>query len=455
MAERETSKKLMNSEGQEMKLRGGRRQLTLIQKLMASYLAIAFFSIAAIVFSITGLYSLNKIVNDIARNDFTVINSTNSLLESINAQERYAAKYSILTSPEFVELFHNRDKKFVSIISAMEKTSLPERVAPIYKAYNGFRSEANLIFQQKTKELNNLKSSAEEVRDSIKIFFQDQQTLLNAKLEKANEKQVMTIKWSFLISFTGIFLSICVIAVFLYNTFTALKKLKRATFRIAEGDFDFDPQIPPGDEFGDLARDFTRMAAKLKQLEQMCLDASPLTRLPGNIAIEKVLDRKLQEDEPFAVCYGDLDNFKAYNDRYGYIKGSEVIKMTGEIIYHVVKTHSDKDAFVGHVGGDDFVMVVPTQDVNAVCTAVIDSFTEQIREHYSDEDLARGAIAGVDRYGVKRVFPIMTISIAVLTCQKGDYDSAVKIAKAAVQIKEYVKESTGSNFLINRRRKER
>jgi hypothetical protein len=100
-------------------------------------------------------------------------------------------------------------------------------------------------------------------------------------------------------------------------------------------------------------------------------------------------------------------------------------------------------------------MVVPTKDVDAVCTSVIDSFTEKIKEHYNDEDLSRGAIAGVDRYGVKRVFPIMTISIAVLTCQKGEYDSAVKIAKAAVQIKEYVKESPGSNFLINRRRKER
>jgi diguanylate cyclase (GGDEF)-like protein len=246
-----------------------------------------------------------------------------------------------------------------------------------------------------------------------------------------------------------------VIVVILYNTSSSLRKLKRATFRIAEGDFDYDPQIPAGDEFGDLARDFTRMATKLKQLEQMCLDASPLTRLPGNIAIEKVLDRKLQEDEPFAVCYGDLDNFKAYNDRYGYIKGSEVIKMTGEIIYDAVKCHSNEDAFVGHVGGDDFIMVVPTKDVGAVCTAVIDTFTERIREHYSDEDLARGAIEGNDRYGVRRIFPIMTISIAVLTCQKGEYDSAVKIAKAAVQIKEYVKESPGSNYLINRRRKER
>jgi len=431
------------------------RRLTLIQKLIASYLAIAFFSMAAIVFSITGLYSLNKIVKDIAQNDFATINSTNRLFDSINAQERYAAKFSILKSPEFLELFQHRENEFATFLRQMSRTAPQKRVVPVAKAYQDFKANADLIFQERTKDLQHLKNSAEEVRNSIDRFYNDQQTLLNTKLENANRKQDLTIRWSFLISLTGLFLAVCVIVVILYNTSSSLRKLKRATFRIAEGDFDYDPQIPAGDEFGDLARDFTRMATKLKQLEQMCLDASPLTRLPGNIAIEKVLDRKLQEDEPFAVCYGDLDNFKAYNDRYGYIKGSEVIKMTGEIIYDAVKCHSNEDAFVGHVGGDDFIMVVPTKDVGAVCTAVIDTFTERIREHYSDEDLARGAIEGNDRYGVRRIFPIMTISIAVLTCQKGEYDSAVKIAKAAVQIKEYVKESPGSNYLINRRRKER
>ncbi|HKZ16018.1 MAG TPA: diguanylate cyclase, partial [Geobacteraceae bacterium] len=408
-----------------------------------------------IVFSITGLYSLNKIVKDIAQNDFATINSTNRLFDSINAQERYAAKFSILKSPEFLDLFQHREKEFATFLKQMRRTAPQKRVVPVAKAYQDFKANADLIFQERTKELQRLKNSAEEVRNSIDRFYNDQQTLLNTKLENANRKQDLTIRWSFLISLTGLFLAVCVIVVILYNTSSSLRKLKRATFRIAEGDFDYDPQIPAGDEFGDLARDFTRMATKLKQLEQMCLDASPLTRLPGNIAIEKVLDRKLQEDEPFAVCYGDLDNFKAYNDRYGYIKGSEVIKMTGEIIYDAVKCHSNEDAFVGHVGGDDFIMVVPTKDVGAVCTAVIDTFTERIREHYSDEDLARGAIEGNDRYGVRRIFPIMTISIAVLTCQKGEYDSAVKIAKAAVQIKEYVKESPGSNYLINRRRKER
>jgi len=105
------------------------------------------------------------------------------------------------------------------------------------------------------------------------------------------------------------------------------------------------------------------------------------------------------------------------------------------------------------VGGDDFVMVVTADHATPICEAVIRVFTERIVEHYCAEDVARGAIDGVDRYGVQRIFPIMTISIAVIICQNDEYDSAVEIAKNAAEIKDYVKVTAGSNFLINRRKK--
>jgi diguanylate cyclase (GGDEF)-like protein len=254
---------------------------------------------------------------------------------------------------------------------------------------------------------------------------------------------------------TGFLMVISVAGFFVYTVSRALNKLRQATHRIAEGDFDHDPQIPPGDEIGDLAKDFTDMAARLKILGQLSLDASPLTRLPGNIAIERVLARRVQAGESFAVCYADLDNFKAYNDRYGYIKGNDVIRCTGEIIFDAVKQHGDNDAFVGHVGGDDFVMIVAPDRIPQVCTSVIDGFREMIPAHYSPEDLEKGTTDGIDRYGVPRSFPIMTISIAVLLCQKGEFDSAIEIAKAAAEIKDYVKGSPGSNYLVNRRRTSR
>jgi diguanylate cyclase (GGDEF)-like protein len=431
------------------------RRFTLVQKLIASYAALAFFSLAAIIFSTAGLYSLNRIVQEIASNDFAFINSADKLRESLNAQEKYIAKYAILKSPVFADLFQHREAEFLSILKEMAKKPSGKNILPISTSYQSFQKGAKLLFQGKNEDFDTFSKEPDRVRASIENFYVRQQKSLTATLRKAEQKQKWTIQWSLLISFSGFLLAVCVMALLIYTISTSINKLKRATFRIAEGDFDYDPQLPPGDEIGDLARDFTSMAAKLKVLEQLCLDASPLTRLPGNIAIERILNKKLQEPEPFAVCYADLDNFKTYNDRYGYIKGSEVIKMTGEIIYDAVTEHSSAESFVGHVGGDDFVMVVPTEDVSNICEAVIKVFTERISEHYSAEDLAKGFTEGKDRYGVKRIFPIMTISIAVLTCQKGEYDSAVKIARAAVEIKEYAKETTGSNYLINRRGKER
>jgi GGDEF domain-containing protein len=127
--------------------------------------------------------------------------------------------------------------------------------------------------------------------------------------------------------------------------------------------------------------------------------------------------------------------------------------MTGEIIYDVVKRLGAPDDFIGHVGGDDFVMVVSAEQAPAISQGVIDEFGIQIRQHYNQVDLDNGAIDGIDRYGVPRSFPIMTISIAVIICQQGEYDSAVDIAKNAAEIKDYVKVKSGSNYLINRRKK--
>jgi GGDEF domain-containing protein len=147
---------------------------------------------------------------------------------------------------------------------------------------------------------------------------------------------------------------------------------------------------------------------------------------------------------------------KSYNDVYGYIKGSEVIKMAGDIILSVMQRHpEEKNAFVGHIGGDDFIMVMDQGSIPVVCQEIIEEFGKGITAHYNPEDLARGGIDSIDRYGVQRFFPIMTISIAVVLCQNGEYESAVDIAQTSAEIKDYVKSLPGSNYMINRRRKPR
>lgn len=200
-----------------------------------------------------------------------------------------------------------------------------------------------------------------------------------------------------------------------------------------------------------LDREIQEMMLKIKDNQQRYLDASPLTRLPGNLAIEQVLKEKMDRGERFALCYIDLDDFKAYNDKYGYAGGSDLIKMTGEVIYRAKDEYADKQDFVGHIGGDDFVLITSPDNVEKVCQAIIRDFDRRITGFYLPEDVDNGYIEGIDRYGVKRRFAIMSISIAVVSDLKRSFNSPVEIAKVATEIKDYVKSLPGSNYLIDRR----
>jgi len=151
-----------------------------------------------------------------------------------------------------------------------------------------------------------------------------------------------------------------------------------------------------------------------------------------------------------AILFLDLDNFKSYNDRYGYIKASEILQETGRLIYDAVQRLNDPDTFVGHIGGDDFVVITDARLARPACQAIIKDFDAMIPAYYSAEDRAAGAIQGTDRYGVPRVFPLLSISIAVLSCQPGSYSSATEIATAAAKVKDRVKKTAGSNYIIVR-----
>jgi diguanylate cyclase (GGDEF)-like protein len=437
-----------------MIIRPSPNKFTLIQKLLASYAAMTLFTMAALIFALLGLFSLNKTAREIASKDLVFIDSINKLRESIVAQERYAGKYSILKGAEFSDLFQRREIEFQGLLSSLDTSRHLQDKQVLDRLYADFRQASAALFAGRA-EITPLHDASTRIVTVLDSLYTREQKMLGDKLKSADQKERSTVRWSLILSLTGFILAIAVAALSIFNISAAIAKLKKATHRIAEGDFDYDPQIPPGDEIGELAQDFSRMAERLKVLEQMSLDASPLTRLPGNIAIERALNKHLAEDTPFAIYYADLDNFKAYNDHYGYVKASEVIKISAEVIHQAVRKVADSEAFVGHVGGDDFVIVADCERAEALCQQIIADFEAEIVKHYSAEDLARGAIEGVDRYGVARVFPLMTISIAVVICSRGEFASAVDIAKAAAEIKDHVKGFSGSNYMINRRKASR
>jgi diguanylate cyclase (GGDEF)-like protein len=231
-----------------------------------------------------------------------------------------------------------------------------------------------------------------------------------------------------------------------------ISQLKLSTQEISEGNFDHLPQVQSRDELGDLAKSFQEMAIRLKQLEEMYLDANPLTRLPGGVAIEQVLKTKLAEKAPLAFCLADLRNFKAFNDRYGYARGNEVILATTEMIRQAVKDHGKEGDFIGHIGGDDFVLVTSPAEYEKICSAIVETFDRQILKFYDPEDQQRGHIQGKTRRGEPVSFPIMTIAIAVVTNQQRELKSHIQIGEIAAEMKNFAKKFSKSIFVVDKRR---
>ena len=185
----------------------------------------------------------------------------------------------------------------------------------------------------------------------------------------------------------------------------------------------------------------------------MYLDASPLTRLPGGEAIENVLKRMLNAGVPLAFCLLDMDSFKAFNDCYGYARGSEAIKATARIIEEVVAEVGIDEDFVGHIGGDDFVVITSPDRYPAISSAIIERFDKMIVDFYDPEDRDRGGITGSNRQGQEMKFPIMTISIAVVSNQYRELKNPIQVGKIAAELKEHAKSIHGSVCLVDQRKK--
>ncbi len=179
---------------------------------------------------------------------------------------------------------------------------------------------------------------------------------------------------------------------------------------------------------------------------------SPLTGLPGNVQISAELKKRLMTQESFSVLYLDLDNFKAYNDVYGFLRGDEIIKFTANVILKNVHMKSQIENFVGHIGGDDFVAIVDNECYEKVCQNIILEFDKGIVKYFTDEDIERGYIEVPNRKGIIEQFPITSISIGVVVVEKSKYGNILEIGEVGAQVKHIAKTTMGSSYAINRRK---
>lgn len=181
------------------------------------------------------------------------------------------------------------------------------------------------------------------------------------------------------------------------------------------------------------------------------LDANPLTSLPGNNSIREEIKNCISSKRIFAVCYFDIDNFKTFNDRYGFEKGDEVIRKTSQIIIEVIRDLGGEGDFIGHIGGDDFIAIIDPKIIENFCSQIIKKFDQMVPYLYNEEDRERGCVVGKTRQGYIERFPLMSISIGVVTNEKKEITHLAQVSKIGADLKEYVKRFSGSNYIVDRR----
>jgi len=435
-------------------------KLTIAKKLLTAYLLMALLTVIIGAYALFSLQHLNDLTYSIVKKDFLIIYHARQIIDNLLAQERSEKKYVILQDAELEEIFWSRSRAVKDGIAKLEKVDFPginkllSQVKLLHADCDAmFRREVELIKADKTDEALKLSETAvKQKTEAVAALLRDlQKKAENDVDEKMNRMRSRGIKASsvttvlFLVSLCG---GVALALFITYNITRPLKKLKKAAGFIADGNFDFDDlNISYQDEIGELAKRFRVMANRLKVLEQLNLDASPLTRLPGNIAIEQQIERRLAEKKPFSICHADLDNFKPFADKYGYAWASEVIKEVADILTGALRTSGQDSDFIGHIGGDDFIVVTEPGRAEQVCQQVIAEFDQRILKFYEEQDREKGFIMGKDRRGHEQTFPLMTISIGIVTDDGSRYENALSMARAAADLKEYAKTHPISNYV--------
>jgi len=200
----------------------------------------------------------------------------------------------------------------------------------------------------------------------------------------------------------------------------------------------------------DEAEAYVRLNAMLRRSDRD-LHVHPSTRLPGAVEIEAEINRRMREGGYFAACYADLDHFKEFNDRYSYYEGDRVIRMLARILHDVVKGICGTAGFVGHIGGDDFLFIIPLDAVGEVCEEIVSIFDALVPYQYSEQDRRAGYYFGKDRRGQLHRVPLMTLSIGIVTNEKRHFTHAAQVSALATEMKTYAKTLPGSVFSIDRR----
>jgi len=435
--------------------------LNIVFKILVGYIPITILIIISALHILISLTKMNKINESIVKTDIPLQKTMESMVESLYTQELYANRYLILQSTNMKELFQEECQAFKNSLEIVNK-SVTERgveVEPLNILHKEYCSLFQKWFEAKTDKTNDKTEYNKKIQEKQKELIDYINTISTKINQDRDNKNLATSKigaqaFRFTMVFGILIILIGIVSAFLItrNISHSIKHLKKSTGEISKGNFDHVSSIPNQDELGELSRSFQEMAERLKNLEEMYLDASPLTRLPGGIAIENVLKKRIAAGTILAFCLIDMDNFKMYNDHYGYAKGNKLLKNTAEIIEKSCALSKSSDNFVGHIGGDDFVVITSVENYQKICDYIIKTFDKMVVKYYDQKDLQKGYIEEKSRNGIKKRYPIMTVSIAVVTNQKKKFRHYVQVGEIAAELKNYAKSIPGSLYIVDRRK---
>src|SRR3989304_1849224 len=399
-------------------------RLNIAKKLLLGYLPLAVLIVLISIFELSNLKRLNNITYSIINTDAPMIEASDKLIDNVLAQELYGRRYVILKSQEMLSLFWSKSKEFDNIVEHM--LSIPDQKDIPADTLNSLHTEYNNVFVKGFEHLgkpsstpardfdDRVQAKQEELISLIKKISSEVRTQQNRKIRITSNIGDTAFWVTALIGGAGILFGIGAALFITRNIAISIQQLKAATQEVAEGRFDYTmPDIQNQDELGDLSRAFIEMTKRLKRLEEM-----------------------------------NLDNFKPFNDRYGYARGNEVIQATARVVESAVAEHGTGDDFIGHIGGDDFVVITSLDRYREICGAIIQGFDRMIANFYDPDDRQKGHITGKTRQGNEMTFPIMTISIAIVTSKERQLTTPAQIGEIAAELKEYAKSIQGSIYVV-------
>lgn len=201
--------------------------------------------------------------------------------------------------------------------------------------------------------------------------------------------------------------------------------------------------------------DTDELIARIRMIlkrNKLVLDTNPLSKLPGNPSIQARVEREIQKNLPFAVLYLDLNNFKAYNDTYGFEAGDRVIKATANLLVKLTIRNDNSEEFIGHIGGDDFIIVTSFEKAEDLARRITAAFDEIAPSFYSKEDRERGTIVSTDRQGNIKKFSFLSISIGIIHNRLRPIHSFAQVSNIGAELKKAAKAAEKSHYVIDRRR---